>query len=77
MPKRKKPFVPKTKPTAEELRGRLNLSIEEARILTGYSRPRVEKLCDDGEWQSFPEGKRTRIITDSIVAYQLRKAGAQ
>lgn len=57
----------------EELKNRLNVSIEEARRLTGYSRPRVLTLCAGKEWQWFPEGKRIRIVTQSILDYQDRK----
>lgn len=61
-------------PTAEELRGRLNVTVVEAQILTGFARKRIFDLMDTDQWRWFWEGNRRRIVTDSIVDYQNSKA---
>lgn len=70
----KKPRKCKVMPTAEELRGRVNLSIEEARILSGYSRHLVLAKVTNGDWRWYWEGARRRIITSSITEYMDSKA---
>lgn len=60
--------------TVEDLRYRASLSIEEARRITGYSRPRIDGLLDSGELLWFWEGKRRRVITASIFDRQKRLA---
>ena len=59
-----------------ELREKLNLTIPEAMRLTGYGRQRIETLLEQDEWEWYPEGSQTRIITASIIDYQTRKAQA-
>jgi predicted DNA-binding transcriptional regulator AlpA len=63
----------KTVRTVAELKSSANMSIPEAMRYTGYGRPLVEEKIRNKDWASFPEGKRTRIVTASIIAYQERK----
>ena len=75
---RKKPKTnhrsPKDVATIERLWLRPDLSIVEAMLLTGRSRARIGTLIEQKRWLAYHEGKRLRIITQSIRDDMSRKA---
>lgn len=62
-------------PPAAELKKRPNLSIKEAMVVSGRSRKIIKSLMADGWLLWFMEGKRPRIVTESLLTYSQRRAG--
>lgn len=69
---KRKPRVHVKRPLSE-IRASLNCSIPEAARLMGYSRFGMMQLIASGELATFVEGKRVRVVTESLIEYQARK----
>lgn len=73
--RRKGPF--KVHVPMDDLIKRPSLNFPEAIRVSGYGRKTLERLVEEGQILAFPEGKRIRFVTESLLSYPRRKAEAQ